>query len=58
MIFLHWATCFTQCAALHLHKEVCQASQQVLLGLLEAAALGVLQNSHPEGLAEVQGLQH
>lgn len=41
-----------------LHKEVCQAGEQVLLGSLIAAALGVLQDPPPERLAEVEGLQH
>lgn len=42
----------------YLHEEVCQAREQVLFRFLEAAALCVLQDSPPEGLAEVEGLQH
>ena len=42
----------------HLHEQVGQAGEQVLVGFLGAGARRVLQQAPPEGLAEVEGLQH
>lgn len=43
---------------MYLYEEVCKAGKQVFICILGHAILRILQHLAPEGLAEVQGLQH